>query len=118
MKKSKDLIEREKKIKKRKEFLKFQRKYRLEHPLFNWIYKYEEKQFGVGAGLISGFLWSAVFDWQEISKNGPKVAFAMVVTGLVCWVIARMSHSDFNEKKKHYGFQDQATNEWGDKDIS
>ena len=120
MKKSKDLIEnelREKKLKKRKEFLKFQRKYRLKHPLFNLVYKTEAKSFGGGAGLISAFFWGPYFDWHEISKNGPKVFFAMVITGLIGWVIARMSHSGFEEEKERYGFQDQANYEWNDKDI-
>ena len=120
MKKSKDLIEnelREKKLKKRKEFLKIQRKYRLKHPLFNWVYATDPKMFGVGTWFISGFFWAAIFDWQEIPKNGLKVFFAMVITGLIGWVIALMSHRDFKEKKERYGFQDQANDEWDDKDI-
>ena len=46
---------KEKYFKERKEFLKYQREYRLKHPLYNWVFSYEPKYFGIVSGFVSAF---------------------------------------------------------------
>ena len=92
-------------MKKRDKFLEFQREYRLENPLYNWIYKYNSKNFGLLAGFISSFFWSAVFDWQTIVKNGPKVFLFSLLTGLLAWNIYKITLKEFEKKSREEGFE-------------
>ena len=49
---------------------------------------------------------------------GPRILLAMVITGLIAWFIARVSHKEFEKEKSFHGFQDQTTVEYEDRNIS
>ncbi len=112
-KKTPDQLEKEK-LKRRKEFLKFQRDYRLKHPLFNLLYKMDPVEFGFAIWFVSGFAWYPIYD----PYMGPRILLAMVITGLIAWFIARVSHKEFEKEKSFHGFQDQTTVEYEDRNIS
>ena len=95
--------------KKRKEFLKFQRRYRLQHPVFNLLFKMNPIQFGLITGFVSGFVWFAV---------GGIPIIGMTITGLVGWLISYSVHKDFDKEKLSYGFQNMNNHEYLDRDIN
>jgi len=83
-----------KELKERKEFLKFKRAYRLDHALFNWIHSTDPGMCGVFVWFMSGFLYISFL-------TGLEVFGWMIVTGIIGWFIAYMTHKEFNEKKNH-----------------
>ena len=91
MKKKEDYSEywKEHKIR-RREFLKFQRRYRLEHPVFNLLHKMDPIIFGLATCFFSGFFWFAM---------GGVPIIGMTATGVIGWLISFMVHKDFDKKK-------------------
>ena len=67
---------KEKYFKERKEFLKYQREYRLKHPLYNWVFSYEPKYFGIVSGFVSAFFWVGILGL------GPIPHLLAVATGI------------------------------------
>jgi len=109
MKKKEDYSEywKEHKIR-RREFLKFQRRYRLEHPVFNLLHKMDPIIFGLATCFFSGFFWFAM---------GGIPIIGMTVTGVIGWLISFMVHKDFDKKKTLHGFKDMNNYEYLDRDI-
>ena len=102
---------KEKYFKERKEFLKYQREYRLKHPLYNWVFSYEPKYFGIVSGFVSAFFWVGILGL------GPIPHLMAVATGIFFWFIQRISLNEFEEKTKSNGLSFNGHYHLEDKDI-
>ena len=85
----------------KKKYLEMERKYRLENPFYNWIYKYDPKVFGFVFGFISGFVWHIVFpEYMRV-----QISVCTVGSGLLAWFFSRLSHKEFEKEKLRQGFK-------------
>ncbi len=85
----------------KKEYLEMQKKYRLEHPFYNWIYKHDPRVFGLIFGFVSGFVWHIVFpEYMRI-----HISVCTVASGVIAWFCARQSLKEFEKEKVKNGFR-------------
>ena len=87
--------------KRKKAYLEMEKKYRLEHPFYNWIYKYDPRLFGFMAGGLSGFIWVIVFpDYMRM-----HITICTISTGIIGWFLSKLSHKEFEKEKIRHGFR-------------
>ena len=78
--------------------------------MLDWIHSTDPVFCGMWAWGMSGFLYISFL-------NGLAVFGSMIITGVIGWFIAYMTHKEFNERKKLSGFEGQQTHMYEDKSI-
>ena len=89
----------------KKKYLEMQKKYRLENPFYNWIHSYEPKVFGFVFGFFAGCVWTVVL---PVDMN-LYISVLTILSGVLAWFLAKLSHKEFDKEKKIQGFRDD---EW------
>jgi|TARA_A100001015_G_C14687233_1_gene593054 hypothetical protein len=91
--------------KRKKKYLEMEKKYRLENPFYNYVYKYDPKLVGFLVGFMSGFVWHIVFpEYMNV-----HISVCTISSGLIAWLCARQSQKEFEKEKKRQGFRED---EW------